>query len=63
MKCYWRMLQVEQNILWGKIGEMERKMSKLTKIKDLEFFMSDNECVGIGQYDREMKLIQREELE
>ena len=63
LRLYWAMFKAEQDILWGRMGDLERAMSKATKIKDLEFFMVDNDWVGIGQYDRKMALIQREKLE
>jgi hypothetical protein len=63
MKLYWGMFKAEEAIFWSRVGELERKLSTETKIKDIEFFYSDNECVGIGDYNREMKLIHRGELE
>jgi hypothetical protein len=62
MKLYWGMFQAEQTIFWAKLGELERKMSKLTGINDLEFFFCDNECVGIGNIHKTMKLIHGEDL-
>ena len=63
MSLYWKMLQAEYNAFFARVGELEREMSKKTKIKYLEFFQCDNEFVGIGQYDRKMALIQSEKLE
>jgi hypothetical protein len=63
MKLYWDMFQIEQSILWAKIGALEREMSKKTGIEGLEFFQCDNDWVGIGQYDRNMRLIHSEDLE
>ena len=63
MKLYWDMFQIEQNILWAKIGEFEKAMSKATGIECLEFFWCDNECVGIGDGNRYMRLVHREDLE
>jgi len=63
MKLYWKMFQAEYDIFWGKIGELEKKMSSAAGIKDLEFFCSDGDWCGIGQGNRQMALIQREELE
>jgi hypothetical protein len=62
MKLYWSMFQVEENTFWGKIGNLEKSMSAATKIPGLEFFQSDGDWCGIGQADREMKLIQQEGL-
>jgi len=46
-----------------KIGKLEKEMSKKAGIPELEFFWCDNECVGIGDGNREMGLIHREKLE
>jgi hypothetical protein len=62
IKLYWNMFKAEETAFWGKIEELERKMSKETSIKDLEFFWSDNRCAGIGNIDRTMGLIHGEEL-
>jgi len=63
MKFYWAMLGCEETRFYAKIGELERKMSEDTGLDALEFFQVDNDFVGIGDYDRTMKLIHREELE
>jgi len=63
IKDYWQRFQSVQNYYYRSIGELEKEMSKVVKIKNLEFFFCDNECAGVGQYDREMKLIQRDILE
>ena len=66
IKLYWKMLCAEQDKLWLRIGELERKMSKETGIKDLEFIqdsMFGGEWVGVGNVDRTMGLLQREDLE
>jgi len=63
IKGYWKKFQSIVDSYNRSIGELEREMSKETKIKNLEFFQSDGDMVGVGQYDREMRLIQREELE
>jgi len=63
MKKYWAMLQTELSLFSSKAGQLEKDMSDATKIDDLEFFSVDSEFVGIGNYDRTLKLIQREELE
>jgi len=62
IKFYWDMFQVEQTLFWARMGEIEKAMSKKTEIKDLEFFFCDNECVGIGNANRDMKLIHGEDL-
>jgi hypothetical protein len=63
MKHFWAMLQQEETLFYAKVGELERNMSERIGIENLEFFQCDNDFVGIGDYDRKMKLIQREELE
>jgi len=66
IKLYWKMLCAEQDKLWMRIGELERKMSKETGIVDLEFIqdsMFGGEWVGVGNVDRTMGLLQREDLE
>ena len=63
MKLYWGMFKAEEAIFWSRVGELERKLSAETKIAYVEFFYSDNECVGIGNAQRTMKLIHRGDLE
>jgi len=63
LKLYWDMFQVEQSRLWIRIGELEKEMSIQTGIEGIEFFQCDNDWVGIGQGNREMRLIHGEELE
>jgi len=63
MKLFWALLQQEQIIFYDKVSKLEDDMSERTEINALEFFMSDNEFVGIGNRERNMKLYQREELE
>lgn len=62
-KKYWKdVKKLEENFYRG-IGRFEEKMSKETGIPDIEIFFCDGEMVGIGNYDRTMKLIQRNQLE
>ena len=66
IKLYWKMLCAEQDKLWLRIGELERKMSKETGIVDLEFIQDSifgGEIMGVGNVDRTMGLLQREDLE
>lgn len=63
MKMYWAMLKIELSLFYGRVGQLERDMSDATMIDGLEFFQVDNDFVGVGNYDRTLKLIQREELE
>ena len=65
LKQGWAQLQKDYDDFWGLVCATEEWMSKETGIKDLEFFMSpdDGSYCGIGNGDRTMGLIQREELE
>jgi hypothetical protein len=63
MKLYWAMFQTELSLFYGRVGQLERDMSEATKIDGLEFFQVDNDIVGIGNYDRTLKLTSRDELE
>ena len=63
MKDYWQRFKSVESYFYRSVGELEREMSEKTEIKDLEFFCSDGDWCGIGQGDRDMRLIQREELE
>lgn len=60
MKAYWEKFQIEQDVFWGRMSELEKEMSRETGIKGLEFF-HDQSCtgwVGIGNADRTIKLLQ-----
>lgn len=63
LKPYWKDARKIEGEFYSKIGKLERKMSKDLKIKDLELFMLDGNLVGIGNYDRTMKLIHSSQLE
>jgi hypothetical protein len=63
LKLAWSMLQKEVTAFYAKVGQLESNVSKITKIQGLEFFQVDNDFVGIGNYDRTLKLIHKEELE
>ena len=63
MKLYWAMLGCEETRFFAKVYELEKKMCEDTEINDLEFFQVDNDFVGIGNIERTMALIQREQLE
>ena len=61
----WKRFNKDYDVFWGLISATEKWMSKKTGIKGVEFF-KDNMCgdwCGIGNADRTMALIQREELE
>ena len=63
MKLYWAMLGCEETRFYAKVYKLEKKMREDTGIDDLEFFQVDNDFVGIGNIERTMALIQREQLE
>jgi len=63
MKLYWAMLGCEETRFYAKVYKLEKKMREDTGIDDLEFFQVDNDFVGIGNIERTMVLIQREQLE
>ena len=62
MKGAWEWLRLEQDEFYSKVQKIEERLSIVTGIPDLEFFMCDNEYVGIGNVGRTMKLIQWENL-
>lgn len=57
LKPYWKELKKLDNLHRTLVYELEKKMEKETGIKDAEFFMVDNEYVGIGNAERTMELI------
>jgi hypothetical protein len=63
LKPYWKKLILMECEFIGRVSELEDEMSREFGIKYMEFFRSDNDYVGIGNADRTMRLIQREELE
>ena len=63
LKPYLTELQLIEDKFYSKIDILEKKMSKELKIKGFEFFWVDNSIVGIGNIDRTMDLIHREEIE
>ena len=52
-----------ENEYYSRLNELENNLQHETRIKDIEFFFCDNECAGIGNLERTMKLIHAEELE
>jgi len=58
IKKYWKVYLEIESERFFRIFDLEKTISKETGIKDIEFFFSDNECVGVGNVDRTMKLIQ-----
>jgi len=63
IKFYWYILDCYEKIFYDNVYRLEKKMSKATGIKDIEFYQNDSGFVGVGTADRTMKLMQREELE
>lgn len=48
---------------WKEICKLEKAIQELTGIPNIELFFCDNEFAGIGNSERTMELICREELE
>jgi hypothetical protein len=63
MKEYWASLQAELAEFNSIVAQLENELSIATGIDNLEFFNCDGEYVGIGNLERNMPLIQSEELE
>lgn len=63
LKPFWAKFKDIENNYYFAMDKLEEEMSKELKIKDLELFFCDNECVGIGNYIKTMELIKRRELE
>ena len=63
LKGYWKELIEINRQHHHAVYELEKRMEKMTGIKNIEFFKCDNEYVGIGNSERTMKLIQRRKLE
>ena len=63
LQPYWKQLQRLEGIFNKKVRNLEKRIEKEIGIEGIEFFMCDNEYVGIGNEKRTMKLIMMEELE
>ena len=57
IKQHWKKLKEAESDFQEKLISIEISMEAATGIKDIEFFMSDNEYVGVGNADRTMELI------
>jgi len=57
IKCYWEKFVEIENEYYARLNDLEKDLARETGIKDIEFFFCDNECVGVGNIDRTMKLI------
>jgi len=58
IKAYWKRLRNLEDDFYDKLRILEYELEKKTGIKDIEFFKSDGEYVGVGNGSRTMKLIQ-----
>jgi len=56
---YWKYLERHEDTFRNQIEQLEKKIAHETGIKDIEFFWSDNEIVGIGNVSRTMELVDR----
>ena len=63
MRKYWKLFQQIEEAYFNNIDNLQDMMSKEAGIKELIFFSSDGAVVGIGNEERTMNLIQRDELE
>ncbi len=57
IKKYWKTYLNVENSYYKQVSDIEKIISKLTGIKDIEIFFCDNEAVGIGNIERTMSLI------
>jgi len=57
IKQYWQKLKEAESEFIEKVMGIETDMETATGIKDIEFFMADNEYVGVGNADRTIDLI------
>ena len=63
LKPFWKEMRIKQSLFYRELFNIEKRMAKETKIKDIDFFSCDGEIVGIGNATRTMKLIHDSELE
>lgn len=63
IKRYYELFKEAETIYWVEMAKYEVRMEKATGIKGIEFILCDGEIVGVGNIDRTMRLIHREELE
>lgn len=62
LKPFWKMAIKAEDTYLRKLYKIEKKATYFTGIKTVELFRMDGELVGIGNYERTMKLIRGEEL-
>jgi len=63
LKPYWKKIMDLNFQYMNDIIALEDKMQKEFEIEDLEIFHCDGEPVGIGNYERTIKLIHAFEIE
>lgn len=63
LRPFWQELRKVRGRYDIEIAKLEEKMAKKTGIKNIEFFICDNEIAGIGNAERTMPLIHDTELE
>jgi hypothetical protein len=63
LHIFWPAVELAEDRYWRKLGKLEKELEELTGIKDIEIFHSDNSIVGIGNVERTMRLIRRQEIE
>lgn len=61
-KYAWKLVQHASNQYWDSIRQIEDSLEKSTGIS-CDIFHCDEDLVGIGEVNREMRLVTREELE
>ena len=64
LKKWWKQYLIIFDDYWEQVGKLEKQMAEDTGIKDAEFFFHEEvRAVGIGNAERTLRLIQRDELE
>jgi hypothetical protein len=63
LHLFWPAVGLLEEKYWKNINKLEKKLEELTGIKDIEFFHSDGEIVGIGNAEKTIRLIHRKEIE
>ncbi len=63
MRKHWKLFQEIRGAFFKNVYNIETNMSKECGIENMEFFMVDNDYVGIGNGDRTMKLVHDTELQ
>ena len=63
LRPFYKEYQIIENIWRQEVYKLEKKISKATKIPEIEFSFVDNDCAGIGNVERTMEIIHSHELE